>query len=324
MRRPLGRYADDVRVLVLLLVASCTAPIEPFRYPKSQSWTIADCDAGKGVACYAIGWEAQERDEHAQARAWWVRGCDAGYGDACAAIGDYERACQLGVSCLAAADSFVRSHSVAGPQARLTFLLDRCERDDRESCGELSRAYEQTPGVSADESRTRAVFHRECKRRDRFACADLGTMYAAMGDAANTEASWQQACELGHAVSCYELVVDELGKLRSDDHEVAAPLLERSCELDPKATSACVIAGTMYQNADGVPALEARAVELYVRACDGAEPGGCAQLAHMYRYGIAVRMNVKHAIELDRTACTAGDALACRDLAAMCADDGPC
>ena len=57
-----------------------------------------------------------------------------------------------------------------------------------------------------------------------------------------------------------------------------------------------------------------KAAELYQKACDGGNAGGCSNLGFLYEDGQGVRQNYQKAAELYQKACDGGDTNGCYNL----------
>jgi TPR repeat protein len=136
---------------------------------------------------------------------------------------------------------------------------------------------------------------------------------------ANAAARHQEACEEGDAPSCHTLGLMHfygVGVRRSDAR--AANLFRRACHLRlPSGCFSLVDVGTAYAEGIGVPRDEAWAVELFSDACEGDTAGGCARLGVMYYEGRGVERDHARAAELFRQACTGFDADSCFNLGTM-------
>jgi TPR repeat protein len=123
-------------------------------------------------------------------------------------------------------------------------------------------------------------------------------------------ATCQRECDGGSADRCRRLgATYALGRGTDRDEARATELYERACAMnDP---SACVFAGQMYEYAHGVPKDDVKAAGLYRRACDLHWAAGCYNLAIMYETGRGVAQDRARADDLYWVACSAGAQLAC-------------
>jgi hypothetical protein len=74
----------------------------------------------------------------------------------------------------------------------------------------------------------------------------------------------------------------------------------------------------------GVAKDEARAVELFKKACDAGHAGGCSSLGVMYDEGRGVAKDEAGAVELYWKACDGGDAQGCFMLGTVYIDGKRC
>jgi len=72
--------------------------------------------------------------------------------------------------------------------------------------------------------------------------------------------------------------------------------------------------GTLYERGQGLTKDDARAAQLYERACDAGSGTGCGFLGDMYLKGRGVKKDKSRATVLWRKACQLGWAQACMKL----------
>ena len=60
-----------------------------------------------------------------------------------------------------------------------------------------------------------------------------------------------------------------------------------------------------------------KAAELYQKACDGGDAGGCLNLGVLYKIGQGVRQNYQKAAQLYQKACDSGEAKGCSNLGVL-------
>jgi TPR repeat protein len=70
----------------------------------------------------------------------------------------------------------------------------------------------------------------------------------------------------------------------------------------------------MYADGRGVARSPTRSVELWGRACDGADYTACVELAKLYATGRGVRADRDRAVSLYKKACDAGVTMGCDGL----------
>jgi TPR repeat protein len=91
--------------------------------------------------------------------------------------------------------------------------------------------------------------------------------------------------------------------------------LKRRCEAG--ALELCYQLGLLYQEGEGVPKDQARAVALYQRACGKPVDSGCFVRGYAYDGGPGVVLRPRRAASLFKAACDAGLAAGCFDLGLM-------
>ena len=132
-------------------------------------------------------------------------------------------------------------------------------------------------------------------------------------------ASYQDACEQGSAVACFNLGVklDAGAEGVAKDPARAASLYRRACEAG--SGPGCANLGAMLDKGEGVPRDEAQAAIILQRACDQGDGGGCHNLSRKVAAGRGVPADAARAAALARRACDLGQALDCEGLGEMTA-----
>ena len=65
-----------------------------------------------------------------------------------------------------------------------------------------------------------------------------------------------------------------------------------------------------------------KAAELYQKACDGGDAGGCLNLGVLYKIGQGVKQDYQKAAQLSQKACDSGEAKGCFNLGVLYDKDG--
>jgi TPR repeat protein len=139
--------------------------------------------------------------------------------------------------------------------------------------------------------------------------ASVITLGAAIG-ACDDVAQCEKECDAGSADRCRRLAATyALGQGVERDEARATDLYEKACAMNDAA--ACVFAGQMNEYAHGVPKDDAKAARFYERACDLKWPAGCYNLGIMFERGRGVPQDRARAGDLYQVACTAGSKTAC-------------
>ena len=93
------------------------------------------------------------------------------------------------------------------------------------------------------------------------------------------------------------------------DYQKAAQLYQKAC--DSGEAGGCFSLGFLYQNGQGVKQDYQKAAQLYQKACDSGEAGGCLGLGYLYQNGQGVRQNFSTAKQYYGKACDLGLQLGC-------------
>ena len=127
-------------------------------------------------------------------------------------------------------------------------------------------------------------------------------------------------CDAGSADRCRRLAATYAFGDRVDKDEArATELYQRACDMDDPP--ACVFAGQMNEYGHGVPKDPSKAARLYERACDGGWKPGCYNLAIMFENGRGVPEDHERAAALYQATCAAGAQQACEKAVQMRRDD---
>ena len=100
----------------------------------------------------------------------------------------------------------------------------------------------------------------------------------------------------------------ELGKEAYDkgDYQKAAQLYQKAC--DGGNVGGCSNLGVLYENGRGVKQDYQKAAQLYQKACDGGIAKGCSNLGVLYGNGLSVNQDYQKAAQLFQKACDGGNA----------------
>ena len=93
------------------------------------------------------------------------------------------------------------------------------------------------------------------------------------------------------------------------DYQKAAQLYQKAC--DGGDAGGCYNLGVLYHNGQGVNQDYQKAAQLYQKACDGGDAGGCYNLGVLYHNGQGVRQNFSTAKQYFGKACDLGLQLGC-------------
>jgi TPR repeat protein len=122
-----------------------------------------------------------------------------------------------------------------------------------------------------------------------------------------------EQCRRGDAGSCVLLGVMVLRGQGTPANEArAADLFERACKADNMA--GCNNLGVAFSEGQGRPRNDARAVELFRQACAGGTPHGCVNEGELYDAGRGVRQDYHVAAARYEQACNGGVMVGCATL----------
>lgn len=240
------------------------------------------------------------------------------------ALVHYDQGCALGDldGCVGAAD--VHGSGVLGAidhAAATQFLARACDGKSGRACHRLAQRHEQALGVAEDKARAQALYRdamtlleAECGKGVGASCDLVGLMYR---DGSGVDADWkkaatlfEQGCTARAGDACYHLGgLVGAGMGVAKDPRRAYQLHEKAC-VDYDHGDACFEAGRMLA-VDEV-AGDARGLErLAQRACE-LGPSTCHLLGFIRQHGKGVAADAAGAIGAYRTACDAGNGVACQ------------
>lgn len=173
------------------------------------------------------------------------------------------------------------------PEARRAEVVDawkRCNAGNYAGCDALGQARAEGEVVPEDGLEAAALYRRGCDAGRPESCALLGSAYVdgSLGckDLDRATALLSGACEAGAGDGCASLGVLTV----QSDKARARELFEQGCALD---AASCQNLAYMLDTGDGVPEDDARAAELYARACDAGTAWSCYDLAFQIDHGEA-------------------------------------
>jgi TPR repeat protein len=184
----------------------------------------------------------------------------------------------------------------AAGRADVPDLESTCAAGRAEACTKLARVYLGGEGVPRSLGRAARLYDRGCNGGDVEACHELGLLWATgegvvAADEERARQLFSQACDRGHARSCWVLAMaiafaGEDG--RPEDERAVPNLVKKACETgEPDACQSMADAyaeGELGVVTDPIEARKAwlRALELRGRACDAGDAEGCVAAAGMY------------------------------------------
>ena len=202
-----------------------------------------------------------------------------------------------------------------------------CERGDSEGCLVLGVMYAYgAHGVVKDEAKAAAWFEKACSLNSGEGCGELGVLYAlgtgVLKDDAKAVELYEKACSLNSGVGCIDLGNRyEIGTGVLKDEAKAAELYEKACRLAPAHSQpippslqgqglvnpngmVCARLGLLYRDGIGVTKDDAKAAELFEKACSLNQGQSCALLGLLYHNGTGVTKDEAKAAEFYEKACS--------------------
>lgn len=204
--------------------------------------------------------------------------------------------------------------------------LKSCSAGDQEACTELGEMYERGSGVRRSSDDAIRYYRPACEEGILRACNKLGLIYLGdfdlPADYGKVQKYLRNNCEAGYVDSCYNLAAFYHNPERGNDSAKARRLWQPLCEeqtgLEKDGVlKACVaFAAVLSFNAENEAVRDwPKASSLFLRACDGGEPGGCMLLGMHYLNGApGLEKDVDKGLSLLQRACEEGMNDACNDL----------
>ena len=183
------------------------------------------------------------------------------------------------------------------------------------------------PGV--DYESDEALYQEACDRGSLMGCYNLAVLYDSddrlLQDPARAVPLYKKACDGGIFAACNNLGVLHAngdGGLAKDTAR-AVVLYQQAC--DGGNAIACTNLGVYHYDGEGGSAKEApRAAALHQKSCDGGSAMGCYNLGVLYANGAdGVAKDVARAVALYQQACDGGFAEGCFNLGILCEDGDP-
>lgn len=154
-----------------------------------------------------------------------------------------------------------------------------------------------------------------CQEVDARDCYFRGMKLEAAAKPRQALRYFKSACQSDVASACYDLgVLYENGESVQKDEAKAKELYEKACQSKTPDAVACNNLAVMYQQGRAVEADQDKAAQLYHRACELGSMLGCRNLARRYLEGEGVAKNSTRAAALLEKACQLGHPQACPQL----------
>jgi TPR repeat protein len=191
-----------------------------------------------------------------------------------------------------------------------------CDEGDSISCSNVAQAYEVGDGVPVDVARAEAMYRVACDGGAWLACINLAAMLESKGLSDVASALLSKACEGGEALGCYrqgQLVVAQARPGDVDAEARALELFGRACA--GLIRGACVEVGRFVRDGrGGVPADAHAAAVMFAQACEGGEPSACGEYGAALLSGEGFPRDVELGLATLERACISEQGAACATL----------
>ncbi len=194
------------------------------------------------------------------------------------------------------------------------FYGDLCSRGHRDSCWTLARTYFDGIHPEPIEGRAQDLFAQACDLGHARSCFESGRHHDEGQNTDNAKAAhyYQRACELGAPAGCDSFVDMILAGRTDGSVKEATGAFEVACE-QRESKRACSVLGQALIVGVDVPRDAVRGRSLLHRACpdERSDPAACADLARAYEEGLGGDRDRTEASQYYRWACVSGHAASC-------------
>ena len=148
-----------------------------------------------------------------------------------------------------------------------------CELGEVRGCARLGFLYKNGKGVEQDDEKAGKFYQKACDAGELSGCDSLASLRQNSGEHAKAAAIFEQACEKGFGLSCYNLAqIYEAGVGATADESKALELYVKACERGYAVV--CYYLGGMYADSamgknDEAAKNSKNALKFYSLACDG-------------------------------------------------------
>ncbi|MFT3700541.1 MAG: hypothetical protein QM831_45780 [Kofleriaceae bacterium] len=253
------------------------------------------CNGAIATSCTRLG-TLTETNDPATARQSYEKGCDGKDGAGCAGIG-----------VMLAAGTSRDEHKKAAD-----FFKRGCDLGHAGSCNDLGVSYDDGSGVPLDPTKAAQLFDGACKSSNNVAaCANLGFAYVqgrgVKADPATAMPLLDRACTGKIGAACTTIgFLSEAGIGTTKDATKANASYAKGCQYGD--ARACTYQGLLEQDAT-------RATVMLKKSCDAKDQLACTFLADIYTLRPDLKEPPATATKLYTSACEAGIAAACTNLA---------
>jgi TPR repeat protein len=218
-----------------------------------------------------------------------------------------------GRACTALGYMYAAGQGVAKDEAKAVELYEKgCRYNDPRGCTALGLMLAGGVGVPKDLVKAAESFEKGCERGDLRSCINLGFLCMTGQGVAQDEARglklFQKGCDGGNAVGCNNLFGYHATLCRNGK---AAHCLEGSRWIQATLKKKENLPEGLQFDQGSVSQLLAEATRILQTACDAGDAQGCSDLASIYASGEGVALDKSKATELYRKACALGLETAC-------------
>jgi TPR repeat protein len=195
-------------------------------------------------------------------------------------------------------------------RATFAFAAAACEAGNWNLCVAEGRFHVNGWGVPEDGSKALERFGRACAHRQAAGCAQVGAFMLDAGDVSGGMRRLEEACTLGAPQACglFAELLEE-GKLVPKDEARARELYVRACQDGDAA--ACVPSGFRLSSAGVSPEEGRKGVQLLERGCALGEARACVVLASAVEEGRFVEKDAQRAASLNMLSCEGHNKFGC-------------
>lgn len=192
-----------------------------------------------------------------------------------------------------------------------TFFTKACNGGERMACNNLGAFYEKGWGVERSGEKALGLFVKACEKGVGFGCGNAGRFYhfgkaGVKKDFIKARSYYTKACGLDVAEACYLVGgMYENGEGGAKDEAKALDMYKKACELDNG--NGCVGAGVLLIDKQQY----AKARKLYEKGCGLDNGTACLNLGGLYYNGQGARQDFAKAKELAGKACDLGAQKGC-------------
>lgn len=259
------------------------------------------CEQGDGIACFNIGFKAEQRTpkDWELARTSYEKACGYGFAEGCSYLGVIYRHGRGIQSDLKRGAELYRKACMGG------YMI---------GCNSMGYLYQIGSGVEKDPILAHEYYSKACKGGLTRACTNLGTLAEQNSDGKKSKEAvdfYTQSCKSGDGKGCSRLGVLHLGGTHGakKDEKLALEKFVQSCEKN--YGPGCCNVGVIEEDGIGKKPDYDKAKAFYERACKLEEYKGCHNLGVMHAEGVGGEKSMGTAADYFMVACENGFSNSC-------------